>query len=420
MKKIIQLILVISIFFNITMQNGNIVYANNDEIQYKETNIKLIVNNNKVVFPDQKPIVIDGRTYVPVRFLAENLGAKVEWDDKHRVVIITNNGIQLTETMNEYARYYLRIGEPQMVYVTYNKKTNYPTRIEIFDLPQTPFVTSKGRTMLPFRFVSELLGAFIYYDANTNSAIAEYDQNKKIQTVYPVPILSTLVQDAFYDELMDFRLKNKPEEIKNPIMMNITKSDTLMAAATWKTLQLFDKYDHKNPDGTLYWSRFFSLYLPNTPYKFSGENIKTTRWTPPVGIQLINATSHVSGQYYYCMKDVDAFLDDSEYWYNHLSDAWGINMIPLTETSDLVYKGKSYSKYKMNSEHYLKVSGVNFHSFSLIQHWNEDVYRSYMKQEIVSWGNSYGHRSNLLTKQGNFGYGVRLINSRGYSTYAKG
>jgi len=83
MKKLIQLILVISIFFNITMQNGNIVYVNNDEILYEETNINLIINNNKVVFPDQQPMVLNDRTYVPVRFLAENLGAKVEWDGEH-------------------------------------------------------------------------------------------------------------------------------------------------------------------------------------------------------------------------------------------------------------------------------------------------------------------------------------------------
>ncbi|MBO5408049.1 MAG: copper amine oxidase N-terminal domain-containing protein [Clostridia bacterium] len=388
------------------------------------SDIKLVINNEQVTFPDQQPILFDGRTYVPVRFLAEGLGARVEWDEEHQVIIITNCGIQYTDFESSYARYYLRIGEPQMVYVQYATHDNYPSEIQIFDIPQAPFLTESGRTMLPFRFVSELLGAFIYYDATTNTAIAEYDAENKFQTAQPIPILSTVVQDAFYYELMDFRLKNQPDHVKNPGLMNIETRDELISAATWKTLQLFEKYDHQNPDGTMYWGRFFSLYLPNTEYSFNGENIKSSKFSAPLGIFMINAADHSSGhyadQYYYCIQDVDAWLDDSEYWYFHLADDWGIHMVPLTETSDLVYKGKSYAKYKMNSEHYLKVSGVNFHSFSIIEHWTEETYRSYMRQEVRSWGNSFGHRAVLQTTQGKFGYGVRLIEGQGYATYAKG
>ncbi len=390
----------------------------------QESDIKLMINGKKIDFPDQQPMLLDGRTYVPVRFLVESLGAKVEWDEEHQVVIITNCGIQLTDLLNVYARYYLKIGEPQMVYVSYDPQTHYPLDLQIFDIPQAPLLTQQGRTMLPFRYVAELLGAFVYYDANTHTAVAQYDAENKFQTTQPVPILSTVVQDAFYFELMDFRLKNQPEHIKNPGLMNTAKRDELISAATWKTLQLFEKYDHQNPDGTNYWSRFFSLYLPDAEYIFSGENIKSSRFSAPLGIFMINMSEHSSDhyadKYYYCVQDVDAWLDDSEYWYFHLADGWGINMVPLTEQSDLVYNGKSYSKYKMNSEHYLKVSGVNFHSFSFIEHWTEEVYRSYMRQEVRSWGNSFGHKNVLLIPQGKFGYGVRLIKGEGFSTFAKG
>ncbi len=384
------------------------------------SNVKLVINDKQVVFPDQQPILFDARTYVPVRFLAEGLGAKVEWDEERQVIIIANCGIQYSDLQSNYARYYLRIGEPQMVYVNYDPNTHHPMDVQIFDIPQAPFLTESGRTMLPFRFVSELLGAFIYYDATTNTAIAEYDADHRIETSKPVPILSTVVQDAFYYELMDFRLENQPEYIKNPALMNLETRDELISAATWKTLQLFEKYEHQNPDGTMYWGRFFSLYLPNTEFSFNGENIKFSQWSAPLGINMINASDRYQDQYYYCVQDVDAWLDDSEYWYFHLADDWGINMIPLNETSDLVYNGKSYFKYKMNSQHYQKVSGVNFHSFSLIKHWTDETYRSYMRQEIRSWGNSVGHRKVLLLPQGKFGYGVRLIEGKGYATYAKG
>lgn len=51
--------------------------------------IKLIVNG-KEVQSDVPPQIIDGRTMIPARFLAEELGAKVDWDDPNSSVIITS------------------------------------------------------------------------------------------------------------------------------------------------------------------------------------------------------------------------------------------------------------------------------------------------------------------------------------------
>lgn len=41
---------------------------------------------------DVPPMVIDGRTLVPVRFVAESFGANVEWDNTSKTVIITTDG----------------------------------------------------------------------------------------------------------------------------------------------------------------------------------------------------------------------------------------------------------------------------------------------------------------------------------------
>ncbi len=45
------------------------------------------INDNDVAL-DSEPVISDGRTLVPVRFVSEALGAKVEWDEKNRRVII--------------------------------------------------------------------------------------------------------------------------------------------------------------------------------------------------------------------------------------------------------------------------------------------------------------------------------------------
>jgi hypothetical protein len=54
--------------------------------------IKLIVNGNEVK-SDVPPQIIDGRTMVPARPLAEALGATVQWDEENCAVVVTG-GVQ--------------------------------------------------------------------------------------------------------------------------------------------------------------------------------------------------------------------------------------------------------------------------------------------------------------------------------------
>lgn len=52
--------------------------------------IKLIVNGEDIT-AQAAPIIIDGRTLVPARALAEKLGATVTWDEVNRSVIVKSN-----------------------------------------------------------------------------------------------------------------------------------------------------------------------------------------------------------------------------------------------------------------------------------------------------------------------------------------
>lgn len=55
------------------------------------------VNNEKVLM-DVAGKIINGRTMVPIRFVAENLGVDVNWDDYKQMVIITTTHISTTAT----------------------------------------------------------------------------------------------------------------------------------------------------------------------------------------------------------------------------------------------------------------------------------------------------------------------------------
>jgi len=52
--------------------------------------IRLIVNGKEVPC-DPPPQMIGGRVFVPVRFVAEALGAKVDWDETKNAVIISSS-----------------------------------------------------------------------------------------------------------------------------------------------------------------------------------------------------------------------------------------------------------------------------------------------------------------------------------------
>ena len=54
----------------------------------EDSGITVKVEGENVVFPDQRPVIQDDRTLVPVRFVAENLGYRVDYDaDEHSAEI---------------------------------------------------------------------------------------------------------------------------------------------------------------------------------------------------------------------------------------------------------------------------------------------------------------------------------------------
>ncbi len=61
----------------------------------KADKITVTVNGKEVTF-DQPPVLKDGRTLVPVRAIFEHMGAKVEWNNAEQKAIITKGGITVT------------------------------------------------------------------------------------------------------------------------------------------------------------------------------------------------------------------------------------------------------------------------------------------------------------------------------------
>lgn len=107
------------------------------------SNVEVYLDDTQVTFPDREPFIdINNRTLVPIRFIAEDMGAEVTWDEAEYVV-----GIELDETVIE-----LSIGERRAL--VGDAWVEFDTRTGIY----------VDRTMVPLRFVSETLGAEVSWD----------------------------------------------------------------------------------------------------------------------------------------------------------------------------------------------------------------------------------------------------------------
>lgn len=115
-------------------------------VMAQDTPVSLVIDGEAVV-TDQAPYIKNDCTMVPVRVIAENLGAAVEWDAEAYAVTITRG-----ETVIR-----LSIGSAAA--------DVDGTEITLEAAPE--IVPETSRTMVPFRFVSEALGAAVEWDDQT-------------------------------------------------------------------------------------------------------------------------------------------------------------------------------------------------------------------------------------------------------------
>ena len=92
---------------------------------------------------DAEPYIYEGRAFLPVRFVAEGLGANVTWEPRQRKVFISRGDVRLELAPG---RRILTIGDREV------------------PMDVSPVIAPPGRVMLPIRFVAEALGASVHWD----------------------------------------------------------------------------------------------------------------------------------------------------------------------------------------------------------------------------------------------------------------
>lgn len=131
------------------------VYGVDAEWTGNETMIEMTVNqtvayvNNEAKALDAAPIIRNDRTMLPVRFVAEALGATVGWDAATSTATVTGSSGTVIE---------ITIGASEAKINGESVTLDAPAFIE------------NDRTYLPVRFVAEALGAYVGWDGTTSTA----------------------------------------------------------------------------------------------------------------------------------------------------------------------------------------------------------------------------------------------------------
>lgn len=70
-------------------ETGTAVFAKGENVIFITIGSKTAFVNTEKHILDTVPIIIDGRTMLPIRFVAENLGFKVEWNESTSEITVT-------------------------------------------------------------------------------------------------------------------------------------------------------------------------------------------------------------------------------------------------------------------------------------------------------------------------------------------
>lgn len=115
-----------------------------DSISFKNGEIKIEINNERI-YPDSAPMLVEGRTLVPIRAIAEKMGYSVAWDEELQLVTLT--------ALKGKTVLHFEIGSDIAL-------KNFTKKIQL----DVPAIVVGDRTYLPLRAVAEAMKAEVNWN----------------------------------------------------------------------------------------------------------------------------------------------------------------------------------------------------------------------------------------------------------------
>ena len=117
-----------------------------NSISYEPGEIKIKINGARI-YPDTVPVLVEGRTLVPIRAVAERMGYIVDWDGEYGIVSLYSPD------------------EDNLIQFAINESIALRNGSEEIAL-DVPAVILDGRTYLPLRAVAEAMDAKVNWNGN--------------------------------------------------------------------------------------------------------------------------------------------------------------------------------------------------------------------------------------------------------------
>ncbi|MBN4069899.1 AMIN domain-containing protein, partial [bacterium AH-315-G05] len=151
MRRIVSILFVLLILcttISFANENGYITMTmDNEEVKFSTVSLTI---DNELITSDVPPVIYNERTLVPLRIIAENLGANLNWNGKTKEVLIMSGSNKIILSIDS-----------ENAVVNGNEKLldDHGTTAKLID----------NRTMVPLRFVAEELGVDVKWNGETRT-----------------------------------------------------------------------------------------------------------------------------------------------------------------------------------------------------------------------------------------------------------
>lgn len=232
--------------------------------------IKVYVNGKLLSF-DQPPVIIGGRTLVPMGTIFKALGAMVSWDAVNQMVLATKGDITIK----------LIIGEGTAQVNGHETALSQPAQI------------IGGRTMVPLGFVAQALQADVKWDGDTRTI--NINQKQESSGTAELTFNGKQVVDMFFSSLGSREVDDAMSLMDAELLGNdATKAAWRNLFNSFDTLQVKSITDWKTGEWTLDQQAFkveFALQLKNGAPETMWMDGLNTRW---VFVKPVNGQGKIS------------------------------------------------------------------------------------------------------------------------------
>lgn len=330
---------------------------------YAQSPIKLIIDG-KTITADPEAFIKNDRTLVPLRVIAEELNADVQWDNENRIVHISKEDMHVALQIDSH-----------LIEYTIDNET-------IYNLSDVAPLIKEDRTFVPIRLVSNALGVGIDWDNDKRAVIIDSSEESQIEPFFNMKISSVKSgQTIKGTTTLSSTIGNIPEkaaEIKYLLLDKETKKGFIVAKgndlnSTYTWIPAMEDEGKKVLVAAIYDARGNFLAGDSIPVtidivpeiKLTGlnEGELVTADSVPLGAELNFSAASV--RYEIINPDTDAYYISS-----NLDPLGGFTMIPVMEDngnmslrvvaydmSGNAYYG-NYVNVKVDVDRYLYLGGV--------------------------------------------------------------